>query len=198
MRPARPMLSPEIVAGFRRRRFGDAMAALCVERGYRATTIADVISRAHTSRNTFYEHFESKDECFLEVLERGVSELFSCADAACRSAEPEQRVEAALAAVLGWVAEEPTLAWVCFVESACATPESLRRYVSAVTDFATLLRGNVPTEVSRPATTEESLVGGVASILRFRIQNGEAQRVPELLPELSAFLRLPFIAIHPT
>jgi hypothetical protein len=44
-----------------------------------------------------------------------------------------------------------------------------------ITELTTLLRGNVPTEVARPATTEESLIGGVASILRFRIQSGEAK-----------------------
>ena len=74
------------------------------------------------------------------------------------AAEPEQRVEAGLGAVLTWVAEEPGPAWALFVEASCATSESLRR---------------------------------------FRIINGEAERATELLPELTAFLRLPFIATGP-
>lgn len=194
MKTKRSMLSPEVIIGFKRLRICEAHAALCAEQGYRATTVADISSRAGVSRATFYECFENKEECFLSVLELALSELFACAEGACRGAEPEQRIEAALAATLDWVAQKPAPAWACFVESTCATPESLRRYVTAITDFAGLLRGNVPTEVSRPLTTEESLIGGVASILRFRIHNGEAQRVPDLLPNLSIFIRAPFMA----
>lgn len=188
------MLSPEVIAGFKRLRICEAHAELCAEQGHRATTVADIASRAGASRATFYECFENKEECFLAIFERGLSELFARAEGACRVAEPEQRIEAALAAILDWVAQNPLAAWACFVESTCASPESLRRYVAAITDFAGLLRGNVPTEVERPPTTEESLIGGVASILRFRIQNGEAQRAPELLPNLTVFIRAPFMA----
>ncbi len=188
------MLDPEVQAAFRRRSLADALAGLCVEKGYRATTIADVASRARSSRATIYDHFENSEQIFLAILDRAIPELLSRTEAACQAAAPEQAVEAGLSAVLDWIAEEPAAAWACFVESLCATPESLRRYLEAITEFTALLRGNVPTEVPRPATTEESLIGGVAAILRHRIQNGEAERVPELLPALSGFLRAPFLA----
>jgi AcrR family transcriptional regulator len=190
----RPILSADFVADFRRRAITDAMAELCVEQGYRATTMTHVVARAKTSRNTAYQHFSGREEILLALLDQSFSQLIALAEAACQAAEPEERIEAGLSAVLTWVAEEPARAWALFVEASCATSESLRRYLEMITKFTTLLRGNVPKEVPRPATTEESLVGGIASILRFRILNGEAQRAPELLPELAAFLRMPFIA----
>jgi AcrR family transcriptional regulator len=198
MRIVRPMISAEFVADHRRRAITDALAELCVEQGYRATTIADVVARARTSRNTLYEYFDNGEQIFLTLLDRAIGELVDRTKLACRDTEPEERVEAGLAAVLAWVAEEPVPAYACFVEATCATPESFRRYLEAITEFATLLRGNVPTEIPRPSSTEESLVGGVASILRFRIVNGEAKGAPELLPELTNFLRLPFLAIGPS
>jgi AcrR family transcriptional regulator len=192
------MLSAKFLADLRRQRITDALAELCAEQGYRSTTVTDVVSRARTSRNTFYEHFEGREQAFQSLLDRSIGELLDCTKLACQRTAPEQRVEAGLGAVLTWVAAEPAAAWVCFVEATCATPESFRRYLEAITEFATMLRGNVPTEVPRPASTEESLVGGVASILRFRIYNGEGERAPELLPELTNFLRLPFVSIGPS
>jgi AcrR family transcriptional regulator len=38
------------------------------ERGYRVTTVADIVRHARTSKRTFYDHFASKEQCFLELL----------------------------------------------------------------------------------------------------------------------------------
>lgn len=193
------MLDPEILAGFRRRRIGDAMAELCVEEGYRATTIAHVSRRAEVGRATIYAHFANREQIFLAVFDRGIDELLERTELACKAsaAGSKPRIEAGLDAVLSWVAEEPDTAWTCLVESLCATPESLRRYLAAMTRFATMLHDAVPTEVARPKTTEESLVGGVASILSGSIRAGRAERAPELLPQLTVFLRGPFLSLPP-
>ncbi len=192
------MLDEKVIAAFRRRRFADALAELCVEQGFRATTVGDIVARARTSRNTFYKQFANKDEAFHDVLDRAFSDLFARVEAACNGADrPERRTEAGLAAVLAWVSGEPALAWVCLVEAFCSTPEAMRRYLEAIARFATLLQGSVPTEVARPRTTEESLVGGVASILSALIRNGEARRAPDLLSQLTVFVRGPFLAVRP-
>ncbi|WP_324610568.1 helix-turn-helix domain-containing protein [Mycolicibacterium fortuitum] len=39
-----------------------------VEDGYQNTTVADIVRRAKTSRRTFYEHFASREECFVALL----------------------------------------------------------------------------------------------------------------------------------
>jgi AcrR family transcriptional regulator len=51
-----------------------ARDAFC-ERGYRATTVAEIVSRAHTARGTFYLYFRNKDEVFAEVLAENCEEL---------------------------------------------------------------------------------------------------------------------------
>lgn len=38
------------------------------ERGYRVTTVADIVRHARTSKRTFYDQFASKEQCFLELL----------------------------------------------------------------------------------------------------------------------------------
>jgi AcrR family transcriptional regulator len=194
-RASRPVLDPGIHAAFRHIRITDAIAELCVEQGYRATTIQNVARRAQASRATIYAQFESREEIFLAALDRGVAELLERTEGACAEADEGQRIEAGLAAALQWIAAEPAIAWVCFVEALRGTPESARHYIDACSRFASLLHDAAPAEVSRPRTTEESLVGGVASLLSGRIRAGESQRAPDLLPELTVFLRGPFLAL---
>jgi AcrR family transcriptional regulator len=52
-----------------RRSLLEAAAKLIAERGYRGTTVNDVIARAGLSKGTFYWHFKSKHDLLLAVLE---------------------------------------------------------------------------------------------------------------------------------
>ncbi len=91
------------------------------ERGYRDTTVADIVRHARTSKRTFYGQFSSKEECFIELLRTNNEETI----AAIRSAvDPEaswreqirQAVEAYVetiksrpAIALSWIRELPAL-----------------------------------------------------------------------------------------
>ncbi len=46
-----------------------AMAASIEAKGYRETTVADVVRLARTSRRTFYEHFVDRESCFLALFD---------------------------------------------------------------------------------------------------------------------------------
>ncbi|MCV7090655.1 TetR/AcrR family transcriptional regulator [Mycobacterium interjectum] len=58
-----------------RLRLLDGLAASIGERGYRASTVADVVRHARTSKRTFYDQFASKEECFLELLRADIEKL---------------------------------------------------------------------------------------------------------------------------
>jgi len=62
--PVSEQLGP--VQGFRRRLL-DGLAASIEEHGYRETTVADIVRHARTSKRTFYDHFSTKEECFVEL-----------------------------------------------------------------------------------------------------------------------------------
>ena len=61
--PDRPPTVPRPVA---RRAWPQSIG----ERGYRDTTVADIVRHARTSKRTFYEQFASKEECLIELLRR--------------------------------------------------------------------------------------------------------------------------------
>jgi AcrR family transcriptional regulator len=51
-----------------RSRLLDGLAQSIADRGYRDTTVADVVRNAKTSKRTFYDQFASKEACFIELL----------------------------------------------------------------------------------------------------------------------------------
>ncbi len=58
-----------------RHRLLDGLADSIAERGYRASTVAEIVRAARTSKRTFYDHFASKEECLLELLRVDNEEL---------------------------------------------------------------------------------------------------------------------------
>ncbi len=93
-----------------RERLIAAMAASIEQKGYRETTVADVVRLAHTSRRTFYEYFEDRAACFIalfeEVNERTMEQV---ASAVHPDDEWEAQVDAALDAYLDSVIAQPAL-----------------------------------------------------------------------------------------
>ncbi len=171
-----------------------AMAELCAEQGYEATSIADLVSRAGVARKTLYENFEGKEEVFLAAFATAVDEIVKRTEEACEAVEGEwiDGIAAGLRAFLGYVAENPAMARLCIVEAVSATPAASQRYDDAVQRFVELLRRNVPAKAGLPVTIEETLVGGVAWILHQQIRRDGAARVEDLTPELLGFILSPY------
>src|ERR1700712_4472396 len=55
---------------FTRQRLLDSAVEEFSERGYSATTVDDIVSRAGATRATFYLHFKGKSELVLELMEK--------------------------------------------------------------------------------------------------------------------------------
>jgi AcrR family transcriptional regulator len=191
----RPQIPQEFVAAHKRRRMIDAMAELCAEQGYEATKIADVVRRAHVARKTLYDNFSGKEELFLAAFDATQADAEAEVAQACEPVPPEnwqERTKAGLRAVLDFVAAHPAEAKLWLVEAPAATPESSTRYLAALEGFIARLREAAPEGPDRPATLEESLIGGVIWIIQREVRNDTAAKAPELLPELAEFLISPY------
>ena len=190
-------LSREQILDSQRERLLAAMAHEVAARGYRATTITEVVKFASVSTRDFYELFESKEECFLaafDAVRDHLAELISAAAAA----EPDwpHQVIAALRAALEFFAAEPDLARLCLLESVSATPTIAIRFREAVLACVpALARGRA--ELADPDSllpeTESSIVGGAVSLATRSIIAGETEKLPELLPDLVEFTLSPYL-----
>ena len=93
-----------------RARLLEGMARVVSRKGYGDTTIGDVVAAASVSRRTFYEHFDSKAECFVALYGAAShNALKVLRDAIDPSHEWRTQVEAALRAYLGFLASNPVL-----------------------------------------------------------------------------------------
>lgn len=166
-------------------------------KGYRAVTVADIVRRAGIARNTFYDNFSSKEDCYLAAYEFAVEEALRRVVAAAGEIETwPARVNAGLAAFLHYVAAEPALARTCIVEVLSVGPAATERYERSVQSFVQLFRLGrkvSPHGEELPDTLEETIVGGLFWIIYQRIVMGQAERIEELLPELVEFSLTPYL-----
>src|ERR1700755_833692 len=75
--PGRQRLSREFIARHQRARIVNALAEETIDKSYRAVTVACIARRAGIARNTFYDNFSSKEDCFLATQDYAVEESVS-------------------------------------------------------------------------------------------------------------------------
>lgn len=190
----RPSLPREFIAVHKQRRIMDALAELTAEQGYEATKISDIVRRAGVARKTLYDNFEGKEEVFLGAFDAARDEVLRrVRESAAEAGEDwREQIEAGLAAFLGYVAEQPTLARMCMIEALSATPRTGERYEEALDVFVEMARKTLPAGTPLPDTIAETAVGGVAWIVYQQIRRGDAERAEDLLPELTEFMLAPY------
>lgn len=173
----------------------DALAQLTAEQGYEATKISDIVKRAGVARKTLYDNFEGKEEVFLAAFDAARDEAVERIETSCAEAGSDWRdqVEAGLAAFLGYVADNPSVARMCMIEALSATPATTKRYEDALQDFVEMAQARTPADKRLPETLDETLIGGVAWIVYQQIRRGETASAEDLLPELTGFMTAPYL-----
>jgi AcrR family transcriptional regulator len=180
-------LSREQILESQRERLLAAIAQEVAANGYRATTITDVVKLASVSSRDFYEHFEGKEDCFLAAFEAVRDYL-------------ERLLTTAVATEPDWphrvIASEPELARLCLIESVSATPTIAIRFREVVLACVPMLepgRAETPDAADLPPSTEDSLLGGIISLVSHSIIAGETERLSKLLPDLVDFTLTPYL-----
>src|SRR3954462_2194158 len=57
-----------------------AAESVFAEHGLTASKVEDITARAGVSKGAFYLHFESKEDCFRQIVEGFVAKLAACLD----------------------------------------------------------------------------------------------------------------------
>jgi AcrR family transcriptional regulator len=162
-----------------RQRLLDALAQSIVEDGYRSTTVADIVGRAHTSRRTFYEHFASKEECFTalfaDVNAHTIQQIFAAVD---RRATWTAQVRQAVETWIGCAESSPAIfvSLIRDLPALGAAGRGLQREMMAA--FVAMVQALCDTEewravrgpVSRQLAT--LLVGGLRELIATTVEDG--------------------------
>ena len=150
-----------------------AAVRLAGRKGYEGTRVADIVAEAGLSKSTFYEHFASKEECFVELNRRTSAEMLATAvEAAERNAGngASTCLFEVIRAFVGYPERNPRLAEVLRAGLSASQPsvqahrdENLRRIVGFFVTLARRLGSTLPDdELELTATV---LVRGVTEIL---------------------------------
>jgi AcrR family transcriptional regulator len=190
-------LPREFIEQNQRERIITALVDTVSAKGYNATTVADITKAASVSRRTFYEHFADKEACFLAAYEMVADHIRTSMRAAAASfADWPQQVRAALATMLRFLAAEPELARLCMVEPVAAGGEIAARHRASIQGFVEILKAGRPEHAGErplPATTEETLVGGIVSLIVREISAGRSDQLEALLPDLVELILAPYL-----
>lgn len=167
-----------------RRRLLDGLAASIGERGYRASTVADIVRHARTSKRTFYDQFASKEQCFLELLDANNERLGADIQAAVDpEADWQIQIRQAVEAYVSHIEARPavTLSWIRELPSLGDAARAVQRHglqvlTSLLVDLsgsAGFRRANVPPLTPPLAVI---LLGGLRELTALAVEDGKDVR----------------------
>lgn len=163
-------LSREEVVRSQRERMLRALAETMAEKGYVATTVADVLRAAGVSRETFYEQFRSKEDCFAHAYEAAAGMLLSgLAEAQGGEGEPIERLGRAMRVYLDTLAAESEFARLFLVEVYAAGPEALVRRAAVQGAFVELVSDGVGARGADDRFACEAFVAATSSMVTTRL-----------------------------
>ncbi|HJR25532.1 MAG TPA: helix-turn-helix domain-containing protein [Acidimicrobiales bacterium] len=184
-------LSREEVEASQRQRLLAAATEAVAEKGYVATSVADVLRRAGVSRTTFYRMFTDKQDCFLAALQVNADTVAALMEAELEAARAESpdplvRLDRVLGTYLDLLHAAPALARVFLVDVYAAGPEAIEqrrrtldRFVDIVAETYRGSRGPLGTAPEQRMAAEV-LVGAVSSMVTNAVGAGDVEALPAM------------------
>ena len=174
----------------------EAMIQVVGRKGYKETSVADVIAEAGTSRTTFYKHFTDKHDCFLAAYDMLVERVIGEVVAGCDGSRPwMDRVTRGLTTIVELFALDPALARTAVVEVAAAGADARQRHFDAVARFTEFLDPGRELTPGKELPENISLMsaGAVSGLIFDELLAGRAERLPTLLPDLLFAMLVPYV-----
>lgn len=163
-----------------RQRLLDAMHAVIAEHGYPNTTVADVVSRARTSRRTFYEHFVDREACYVELMIQHNAQIIEHIQMTVDADAPwGEQIHQAVDAWIACGEDSPKLA-LSWIRDAPGLGVSARRLQLKFTEaFVEMLLGLVNTDQLHaagigPISRQRAviLLGGLREVTAVTVEKG--------------------------
>lgn len=187
--PVRPMLPRTVVENHRRERFAIALSELVHEQGEVALTVTEVIGKAESARNTFYDTFRSKEGCFEYACVWARERLLSAIGTATQTGEGEERTRAVIRALLKVAAELPGPVELCLVHS--TADFAGREGVGDVATVDALARALVPGRGEEdPSVRSQLLAASIVASIAVRLRRDQLPALAELEEELVGLAQL--------
>jgi AcrR family transcriptional regulator len=198
--PGRPRVSQEEVAENHRLRILHAAARLADERGYTATTVAEITKLASVDGRVFYRHFADKQEAFTALHELGFQQVMDVTAKAFFAADGwPQRSWDAGHALTQLLQANPLVAHIGFVEAYAVGQGAVQRIEDSHAAFMFFLQEGLVHASAQAVPTRvgmEAIVASMFEIVYLRVRAGEESRIGAALPDIMHMWLTPFLGVH--
>jgi AcrR family transcriptional regulator len=164
------------------------------KKGYERATVQDAVAAAGLYRQTFYDCFADKEDCYLQAVDAGYAWMeLAMREAALGEVTWRGQLRGALTGLLRFLDEEPEVGRALLVEVHSAGPEAVGKRTEAMERASTLMdRAREESAASAPAISAEAVVAGIHAVLHSRLAASQKGGYARLLPELMYLAVLPY------
>jgi AcrR family transcriptional regulator/DNA-binding MarR family transcriptional regulator len=184
------------VAELQRSRLLNAVVRAASERGYDGISVAAVVADARVSRRTFYEFFDSSEDCLLAVCEEHLAAMGQAlAPVYERRGAWSQRLRLALTRALELLEGERDVGLLMLAYLLGAGPKGPGRRAPALALLISVLedgRSQAPAGCQPSPIAAEVLLAGAVGVLHRQLAQRERPLV-ELVNPLMSMLVLPYL-----
>ncbi len=171
-----------------------ALAATVAEKGYKATTVAEVVDRAGTSHRVFYGHFANKEEALLAALDSGSAQMLAAVLPAFRRARSwQESVRAAYEAMFAFGIEEPEYTQLGAVEMYTVGKRALQTRDTVMEGLEALLVPGYELSPDTPPIAAEAIGGAIYALIHDQVKRKGPESMPELAPMATYMTLAPFV-----
>lgn len=164
------------------------MVEAVARHGYGGTTIRELVTLAGVSKTTFYEHFDSKQDCFLATFSEIVGQVSTWVGEAYRAdGDFRQRLIAGLSTFMSLAEKEPAAASLVAVESLTLGAAGIAHRERASEGFERLIQQSFdhsPSERAVSPLTVRAIVAGIRGVAYRRLRVGNGKTLPGLVEPL--------------
>jgi AcrR family transcriptional regulator len=176
------------VAAHQSGRIQRAMIEIVAAQGYEAVKVRELVHLAGVSSRTFYEHFASKEDCFLRtydlVSRRAIRRII-----ASQAGEDDWKKRPALIfnAFVGELEDDPNAARLALIEAYASGPVALEQARKAEATFEAMMAqsfARAPGGMVVPKLVVEGMAAGVSRVARTRLFAGRESELAHLDEEM--------------
>ncbi|MFP3976315.1 TetR/AcrR family transcriptional regulator [Marinobacter sp. KMM 10035] len=173
----------------------DGLAQALESKRYRAITLADIAAAARVSRRTFYEHFQSKDDCLLALADytsKGM--MVAVLDATSPTKTWPELVRDITQAYLSFIESKPHLMRALYIDLAALGESGVEMRRKVAEQFAVFLQKQVEQQRAQDNTLQSlsllmsmALVAGINELILYELtekDNGSLMALASTAEEL--------------
>jgi TetR/AcrR family transcriptional regulator len=180
LRPGRHQLSRDEVRSHQRDRIFHAMETVMAVKGYADTSVADVIKGAGVSRQTFYQLFCSKQDCFLASYGQRQGSVLGTIFETPTTKTPMERFSALLRTYLTVMARDPAVSRLYLIGVYAAGQEALAKRLEMQQQFVDAVAAVFEAKTDQDRFVCQTLVAAVSTLVTNALLDDDPQAVLNL------------------